>query len=128
MAQIVESGSIQLDTNSNIVTAGSIKLDSDKPKFEETPFKGKHPNIYAGLKTAADMVPYMKYVDPEERERFNQLATDKQTRELLIENLYAVVGMGLPTIGKSVASVVSPLAERLLPKTFKFLTKERTFG
>jgi len=90
-------------------------------------FKAEHPNLYAGLKVASDMIPYAKYIDPDERERFYKLSHNKQVRELLMENLYTVIGMGLPIIGKNVASVVSPLAKKYLPKTFEALTKERTF-
>jgi len=79
-------------------------------------FKAEHPNLYAGLKVASDMIPYAKYIDPDERERFYKLSHNKQVRELLMENLYTVIGMGLPIIGKNVASVVSPLAKNICQK------------
>lgn len=102
-------------------TATLIPID----RFEEVPFKGRYPNLYAIGKTVTDMIPYLKYVDPEERERFGKLATNEQTRELLLENLNAVLGLALPAVGKGVAPVISATAERLLPKTFtKLLHKE----
>jgi len=91
----------------------------------------RHPNVYGTFGATQDFVPYMKYVDPSERERFNQLRTQLQTRELLLENLKAVIEVGTlglgPVIAKGTAKITKPIGEFLqknLPKTYKFLTKD----
>lgn len=120
------SGGGKQDIFDKVMPSGDIfdKISS----ADDRPFMAKHPNLYAAGKTVSDMVPYLKYIDPEERARFTKLATNEQTRELLYENLNLVASMALPAYGKAVSSVVSPLAERLLPKTFKALTKEVKIG
>ena len=87
------------------------------------------PNLYATVKTAEDMIPWAKYIDPEERDRFMKLSTNKQVRELLHEDLnYALGFIALPEIGKAIKPVLSSAFEKFLPKTYKYLSKEISFG
>lgn len=124
---IVDLNTIKFDSQpGGFVPLGSVKFD--QPQQVEAPFMARNPNTYALLRTAADFIPYAKYIDPSERERFNKLATNEQTRELLLEDLSAVAMLALPAVGKAVASVVSPIVERFLPKTYKLMTKEINFG
>ena len=74
------------------------------------------------------MVPYLKYIDPEERERFSKLATNEQTRELLLENLSAVLTVALPAYGKAITPVISAAAERLLAKDIYKTSHQRNIA
>ena len=86
-----------------------------KPKMEEQSFVAKHPNLYGVFGAAQSLVPYIKYIDPEERERFAKLSTQKQTRELLLQNLETVAMVGAPVVTKGLA----PIVAKYLPKTYK---------
>jgi hypothetical protein len=109
-----------------ILTTDEIMGDSTPE--EDRPFMARNPNLYALGKTAMDMVPYLKYVDPDERDKFMKLSENQQTRTLLLENLNAVAAVGAGPILKGVGAVVSPLVERLFPKTFAALSKSRSVG
>ena len=97
-------------------------------------FGAKHPNLYgmygAGKEVVKFILPYVRYIDPDERQRFLKLSQQHQTRELLLENLNAI----LMTVGvhpetrsalKPVSEAVKATMQRLLPKTFNTLTKAR---
>jgi len=86
-----------------------------KPKMEERSFIAKHPNLYGVFGMVQELVPYIKYIDPTERERFSKLSTQKQTRELLLQNLEAVLMVGAPLITKGAV----PIVAKYLPRTYK---------
>ena len=92
-------------------------------KQAKAPFKAKHPNVYGALgatkETVKALVPYTKYIDPEERERFMKLSKQHQVRDLLLQNLEVVSEFGIAPIAKG----VSPVLKSLFPKTFKKLAK-----
>lgn len=98
------------------------------PESQPMPFKAKHPNLYGAYGVGKEMVkmlPWMKYIDPEERERFYRLSTQKQIRELLLEDLnFVVLGQWKPIAG-GVKAVGGAALKRFLPKTFEALTKQR---
>ena len=90
----------------------------------ETKFMREHPNLYGVLGavsgTAEELTKYsyLKYIYPEEREKFNALSNQKQTRQLLLDNLEAVIGLGVGPISKGAGQIV----KKVLPSTYKFLT------
>jgi len=89
------------------------------PSMQQAPWIARHPNLYgiygAGKEVAFSFLPYLKYVDPSERERFKKLSTQKQTRELLQQNLEMISMLGAGPITKS----LTPLVAKYLPKTYK---------
>jgi len=105
----------------------NIVLEKDVV-FEEPPFKAKHPNLYglwgATKETGKALVPYLKYVDPEERERFLKLTKQKQVRELLLQNLEAVGMAATAPISKGLKTIFAAK----LPKTFATMQKVNRFG
>jgi len=102
----------------------------DKPTFEmiEAPLKAKYPNLYGAWGVAKMLVPYIKYIDPDERERFAKLSTQKQTRELLLQNLETIAMLGTGGISAGIKPVAKAAMMRWLPKTYKFLTKPMQIG
>ena len=94
-------------------------LEEKTPKYEERPFFTEHPNIYGAFGVLQSFVPYLKYVDPEERNRFAKLATNEQTRELLLEDLETVAILGAGPILKGAGSI----AKHFLPKTYAKVLK-----
>lgn len=92
-------------------------------KTEERGFIAKHPNLYGAFGVAQELIPYLKYVDPSERERFAKLSTQKQTRELLLEDFNLIGYMAVGPITKGVGKIGGALVERFLPKTYKTLKK-----
>ncbi|MHC4756938.1 MAG: hypothetical protein ACYTBP_17585, partial [Planctomycetota bacterium] len=71
-----------------------------------------------------EMVPYLKYIDPDERDRFMQLSQREQSRDLLLQNLQAILELGggkvVEGVGKIVGKrVVSPIFKKAFPKTTK---------
>jgi len=88
-----------------------------KPVFEPLPISAKYPNLYgiygATKETGKSVIPYIKYVDPEEREKFMKLSQQKQTRELLLQNLEAVALFGIQPIAKGSWNIFS----KYLPRT-----------
>jgi hypothetical protein len=75
--------------------------------------------------------PYIRYIDPEERERFSKLSQQRQTRELLLENLKAVGEIAVTPIVQGGSQIVkhgfkrvsNPVWEKLFPKTFKNISE-----
>ena len=103
----------------------------DRKLQEEAPFMAKHPTtygIYGAVKeTTKALIPYVKYIDPSERKRFMELSQQKQTRELLLQNLETVAMLGVGPIAKG---AWGKFAEHL-PKTASKLTgiaKARLWG
>jgi hypothetical protein len=102
--------------------------DKTVPVFEDAPFSAKHPNIYGGWgaikETGKELIPYLKYVDPEERDRFYKLSKQKQVRELLLQNLETVAAVG----AKPISAGAKAIFKAKLPKTFEKLQKINQFG
>lgn len=118
----------------------------DPYKPPELPYMAKHPNLYAVEETAKDMargalhlIPYAKYFDPKEREKFMSLTgnpeggfwdpktkVQAQVRELLKENLFAELLLAPMTKGgKYISSKAGEWFSKTFPKTYKTLTKPR---
>ena len=107
------------------------------PYIQKPPFKGRYPNLYGAFGVAQTFIPYLKYVDPEEREKFTKLSTGRQTKDLLLQNLEAVsylaagpILRGVGAVAKPATTLVAektllrlPILKTFLPKTYKFLTK-----
>jgi len=98
------------------------ETERSKPSPITLPFEARHPTLYgiygAGKETGKALIPYIKYIDPEERKRFMKLSQQKQTRELLLQNLDTVLLLGAAPITKGTGKIL----EKYLPKTYKFLT------
>ena len=92
-------------------------LKQKKVVMEEQSFIAKHPNLYGAFGVAQALIPYLKYVDPYEREKFAKLSTQKQTRDLLLQNLETIGLLAAPLITKGAV----PIIARYLPKTYKAL-------
>ena len=88
----------------------------------------KHPNLYgaygAVVGTAEELTKYswLKYIYPEEREKFNKLTTQQQTRQLLMDDLEAVAGLGFSRIVSPLARIGGHYLKQWLPATYKVLT------
>jgi len=88
----------------------------------------KHPNLYgaygAVVGTAEELTKYswLKYIYPEEREKFNKLTTQQQTRQLLMDDLEAVAGLGFGRIISPAGKIAGSYLKKWLPSTYKFLT------
>jgi len=95
-------------------------------EFVELDFVARNPNLYglygATVETAKAVIPYVKYIDPAERDKFMKLSQQRQTRDLLLNNLGAVAVLGAGPITKGAA----PIIKRYLPRTYKLLTKKRS--
>ena len=111
--------------------SGSYKKSIDYSKYgqpqekQERPFAAQNPNLYgawgAVKETVKSVVPYLKYVDPEERKRFVKMSQQDQTRELLLQDLEAVTIVGAGPILKG-AKALKPIAQygalKHFPKTY----------
>jgi hypothetical protein len=86
-----------------------------KPVMEEKSFIAKHPNLYGAFGVAQELIPFIQYVDPTERERFAKLSGGKKTKELLLQGFEVALAVALPAVGKA----VTPTIAKLLPKTYK---------
>jgi len=111
-------------------SAEEIETQANRPTVKEAPFEAKHPNLYgmygATKETLKTVVPYLKYVDPAEREEFLKLDQQHQTRDLLYQNLFAVLFAVPGTRGfKYGKEKVGAYFASKFPKTFNFLTKQR---
>uniref|UniRef100_A0A6H1ZRL5 Large polyvalent protein associated domain-containing protein n=1 Tax=viral metagenome TaxID=1070528 RepID=A0A6H1ZRL5_9ZZZZ len=112
----------------SVLTPEQFDKGLTKPKMEEQSFIAKHPNLYGAFGAAQSFIPYLKYIDPEERERFSKLITsDPKTvqggvRELLLQNLETVAIIGTPAISEG----VTPVIAKYLPKTYKALKYIKT--
>jgi len=104
-----------------------------KNRFEQyrqpvnTPFRAKHPNLYgmygASKELGKQVIPFIKYIDPDERQKFLKLSQQHQTRDILFETMNAVLLGALKPIGQGVKGVAKPAFQRWLPKTYSRLTK-----
>ncbi|KKL67441.1 hypothetical protein LCGC14_2134950, partial [marine sediment metagenome] len=114
-----------LEGKSDIEYVGPLE---EKP-LEVGEFGRKHPTLYGVGGAAKEVgkelskISYLKYIYPGEREKFKKLSTQKQTRQLLVDNLELLLAVGGKRIGVGGAATV----ERYLPKTYAFLTK-KLFG
>jgi len=100
---------------------------SFKEPWEEK-FVKDNPNLY-GLYGAVTETPkeltkigHLKYAYPEEREKYNALTTQQQTRQLLWDTLEDVGVLGAGRILKGASQIVQKYA----PDTYKFWTKSRS--
>ena len=88
-----------------------------------TPWPARHPYLAAipptAFGVAKESIPYVKYLDPEERERFWKSSPEEERLELLKEARDAVLFAGIPRLIKGVTPIVSALSERLLPRLAK---------
>lgn len=139
----------KLDLNSDGDTGFKplpVQPPAEQPQ-QETPFMAQHPNIYALGETAKDLgrsalhlIPYTKYIDPSEREKFMNLTghgedagfwepktkTQAQVRELLKENLFSELFLVPGTKGfKYGMQKASGWIAKNFPKTHELLTKPR---
>ncbi len=128
------------------VSVGS-QQPSEQPMTQQS-FMTRHPNVYGATATAWDFtkaaIPYSKYVDPNEREKFMNLVghgegakwyqpktkLQAQVRDMLLQNLEAVVEIGtagsLPFIKGVEAPITKAgqaLVKRFLPKTYERLAE-----
>lgn len=103
--------------------ASKVKWDApegERPGFEEPPFAARHPTAYgaygAGKEVAREFskISYLKYLHPDERQKFTEMDKQHQVRSLLIANLELV------TLGRFKA--LTHDFKRIFPKTYKFLT------
>jgi hypothetical protein len=86
----------------------------------------ENPNLYgvygAAKETAKSMLPYLRYLDPADRESFVKKNTKGQTRELLMEVLQTEAMLATGPIGKAIGEV----GGALFPGIAKSLTKSRS--
>jgi len=73
-----------------------------------------------------EVIPYAKYLYPEVRKEFMQKSTKEQTDELLWDTVNAELFVGFPNLIKGVSNAVAPAVERISPKLYQALTKERS--
>lgn len=109
--------------------------EKPEPEFEPLPLSAKHPTLYgigrgAIAETGRDIVrmtPYVKYIDPDEQDRFMELSQQEQTRELLLQNL-ETVAMG--TVGPLAKGAWAWLGTKLPKTTAKIakVAKTKIFG
>lgn len=115
-----------VDLSHGLESAPSNRFEKYKNP-QPASFGAKHPNLYglwgAAKETGKSLIPYLQYVDPDERERFLKLSQQHQTRELLLETLNTVLLGALKPIGQGVKAVAKPAMQKFLPKTFARLTK-----
>ena len=123
-----------------------LPISSQQSIQQEIPYMAQHPNLYAAKETAKDLgkfalelVPYAKYLHPEEREKFMKLEgkeggtfwepktkVQAQVRALLKENLFAELLL-LPSTkgGKYALEGARSWIAETFPKTYKALTSPR---
>ncbi len=94
-----------------------VKKTTAAPEMQERSFIEKHPNLYGSFGVAQTLIPYIKYIDPTERDRFAKLSTQKQTRDLLYENLNTLLYVGTGGLTRGGSALIA----RYLPKTAKAL-------
>jgi hypothetical protein len=101
---------------------------------QKAPFMERHPNLYgvggAVKETAKKLskVAWLKYIYPEEREKFLKLDKQHQVRDLLYQDLeFATLAQFKPLV-QGAKNIIAPTLERFLPKTYKLLTKRIGIG
>ena len=106
-----------------------VEPNKDALTLEEE-FGARYPNAYgvygAGKEVLKASLPYVKYIDPEERERFMELTQQEQTRDLLFEALNtAVLGRWKPIskFGVEVGKASGEVLSSWLPKTAEAFTR-----
>jgi hypothetical protein len=95
----------------------NFPIQSKREGFESEEF------LQGAWQESKDILPYLRYVDPSERERFMQLSQQRQSRELLLQNLQAMVELGGGKIVESgikiAAHKLSPVFRKVFPKSAK---------
>lgn len=107
------------ETTRGVVPIKQIKFDDTikEPSFMRD-VVGTTATIFAKA-----MVPYLKFVDPAERERFMELDQQHQVRDLLLQNLEAVTEIGFGIAGKVIGPPLKLFLKAKFPKTYSRLTK-----
>ena len=86
----------------------------------------ENPNLYGAYgavkETAKKFIPYLRYLDPKDREEFVKKNTQGQTRELLME----VLNTELMLAAGPVAKAAGEIGGALFPAATKVLTKQRS--
>ena len=83
-------------------------------KGVEAALAAKFPNIYGGVGVTLDMIPYAKYALPSEREKFDMLDQEEQTKALLWDAFGATFLVGAPVIMKGVGKGAMWLGKELM--------------
>ena len=97
-------------------------FSSPKPTEDEPSFV-KDVIVKTGADFAKAVVPYLKYVDPSERDEFMKLDKQHQVRALLLENLEAVTEIGFGVAEKTIGPPLKAFLKLKFPKTYAKLTK-----
>ena len=101
---------------------GGLKLNIVKADEKSFDIK-QHPNLYGAYgavkETAKELIPYVKYFDGDERDRFLKLSKQKQVRELLLENLSTVLYAGAKPLTEGGKAVF----KRYFPRAFDKIAK-----
>lgn len=100
------------------------------PPAPDVPEWGReNPNLYglygAAKETGKSLVPYLRYLDPEDRSAFLAKDTQGQTNELLKEALVAEAMLATGPLLKAGGAVLGAAGERFAPALTRVLTKER---
>lgn len=100
------------------------------PPATDVPEWGReNPNLYglygAAKETAKSAVPYLRYLDPEDRSAFLAKDTQGQTNELLKEALVAAAMLATGPLLKAGGAVLGAAGKRFAPALTRVLTKER---
>ena len=89
-------------------------------------WKVDNPTMYgivgAAKEVAKGAVPYLRYVDPEDRSAFAAKDTQGQTNELLKEALGAELMLATGPVLKAAGAVLKPAAQRFAPNLYKAAT------
>ena len=88
------------------------------PLGSNTELPEGHPGV-----SALKSIPYMKYIYEDEREEFLKLSQQEQTRDLLLQNLEAIIWTGGGKVAEGVSKFVSPIFKATFPKTIKAASK-----
>jgi len=91
---------------------------------QELSFLTKHPNIHGlvGVAKEFSKISYLKYLHPEEREKFLKLTEQQQTRQLLFDDMEAVGMLGAGRILSGLGKISGAYLQKWLPKTYKAFT------
>jgi hypothetical protein len=89
-------------------------------------WKVDNPTMYgivgAAKEVAKGAVPYLRYVDPEDRSAFAAKDTQGQTNELLKEALGAELMLATGPVLKAAGAVLKPAAQRFTPNLYRAAT------
>jgi hypothetical protein len=88
----------------------------------------KYPNLYAAYRTAADVIPYVKYASPAIRQKFAAASEQEQTNDLLKENLSLLAQVAAGPVGRAVTGGIGSAASKLAPNMYNALTRKLALG